>query len=243
MLPWDHNAYYDRLLLETVPRGAARVLEVGCGAGRLARQIAARAKQVDAIDRDAAVIALARSTAPDNVKYVLGDVMDYPLATESYDAVVSMAELHHLPLRPALQRFAIALRPGGGARCDLPSAPRATSGVARGACRKRVASPARAAANAVRVSPPPRAPARCASRADAGQRPAAEHPPGPRTGFDGASRRERPPTVALAVLAGLAQALTASSIPDADHAAGRSQAPLNRSMYRRCHGVSTARAS
>ena len=113
MLPWDHNAYYDRLLLETVPRGAARVLEVGCGAGRLARQIAARAKQVDAIDRDAAVIALARSTAPDNVKYVLGDVMDYPLATESYDAVVSMAELHHLPLRPALQRFAIALRPGG----------------------------------------------------------------------------------------------------------------------------------
>jgi len=113
VLPWDHNAYYDRLLLETVPRGAARVLEVGCGAGRLARQIAARAKQVDAIDRDAAVIALARSTAPDNVKYVLGDVMDYPLATESYDAVVSMAELHHLPLRPALQRFAIALRPGG----------------------------------------------------------------------------------------------------------------------------------
>jgi len=113
VLPWDHNAYYDRLLLETVPRGAARVLEVGCGAGRLARQIAARAKQVDAIDRDAAVIALARSTAPDNVKYVLGDVMDYPLATESYDAVVSMAALHHLPLRPALQRFAIALRPGG----------------------------------------------------------------------------------------------------------------------------------
>jgi len=113
VLPWDHNAYYDRLLLETVPRSVARVLEVGCGAGRLARQIAARAQQVDAIDRDAAVIALARSTAPDNVKYVLGDVMDYPLATESYDAVVSMAALHHLPLRPALQRFAIALRPGG----------------------------------------------------------------------------------------------------------------------------------
>ena len=242
MLPWDHNAYYDRLLLETVPRGAARVLEVGCGAGRLARQIAARAQQVDAIDRDAAVIALARSTAPDNVKYVLGDVMDYPLATESYDAVVSMAALHHLPLRPALQRFAIALRPGGvlaaisHPRRELPRE-----------------LPVELAASAwhhllglqltLRVSPPPRAPARCASRADAGQRPAAEHPPGPRTGFDGASRRERPPTVALAVLAGLAQALTASSIPDADHAAGRSQAPLNRSMYRRCHGVSTARAS
>jgi SAM-dependent methyltransferase len=114
VLAWDHNAYYDHVLLEAVPWGAARVLEVGCGAGRLAGQLAARVEQVEAIDRDAAMIAVARSTtAPDNVDYVLGDVMDYPLAAESYDAVVSMAALHHLPLRAALQRFAAVLRPGG----------------------------------------------------------------------------------------------------------------------------------
>jgi 2-polyprenyl-3-methyl-5-hydroxy-6-metoxy-1,4-benzoquinol methylase len=113
VLPWDHNAYYDDLLLETVPRGAVRVLDVGCGTGRLASQLATGAGHVDAIDRDPAMIAVARSTAPDNVDYLLGDVMDYPLATESYDVIVSMAALHHLPLRPALRHFAAALRPGG----------------------------------------------------------------------------------------------------------------------------------
>jgi 2-polyprenyl-3-methyl-5-hydroxy-6-metoxy-1,4-benzoquinol methylase len=113
VLPWDHNAYYDHVLLEAVPCGAARVLEVGCGTGRLTGQLAAQVEQVEAIDRDAAMIAVARSTAPDNVDYVLGEVMDYPLATESYDAIVSIAALHHLPLRPALQRFAVALRPAG----------------------------------------------------------------------------------------------------------------------------------
>lgn len=86
---------------------------MGCGTGRLAGQIAAWVQQVDAIDRDAAMIAVARATERENVDDVLGDVMDYPLATESYDAIVSMAALHHLPLRPALQRFAVALRPGG----------------------------------------------------------------------------------------------------------------------------------
>jgi SAM-dependent methyltransferase len=105
--------YYDHLLLEAVPHGGAQVLEVGCGTGRLAGQLAAHVRHVDAIDRDPAMIAIARSTAPDNVNCMLGDVMDYPLAPESYDAIVSMAALHHLPLRPALQRFAVALRPGG----------------------------------------------------------------------------------------------------------------------------------
>jgi 2-polyprenyl-3-methyl-5-hydroxy-6-metoxy-1,4-benzoquinol methylase len=51
------------------------------------------------------MIAVARSTtALDDVDYVLGDVMDYLLAAESYDAVVSMAAVHHLPLRAAAAR-------------------------------------------------------------------------------------------------------------------------------------------
>jgi ubiquinone/menaquinone biosynthesis C-methylase UbiE len=34
---WDHNAWYHRLLLRQVPARAERVLDVGCGAGTLAR--------------------------------------------------------------------------------------------------------------------------------------------------------------------------------------------------------------
>lgn len=113
MLPWDHNAYYRRLLLRAVPRGARRVLEVGCGAGQLAGQLAALAEHVDAVDRDSGMIAAACDAVPANVTCLLADVMDAPLAPDSYDAVVSMSVLHHLPLVPALSRLATAVRPGG----------------------------------------------------------------------------------------------------------------------------------
>lgn len=126
MLAWDHNTYYHRLLLREVPADAGRVLDVGCGAGRLASELAARAAHVDALDRDPTMIALARRRVPANVDCVLADVLDHPLEPGCYDAIVSMSTLHHLPLVPALQRLATALRPGGVLaavalpRSDLP---------------------------------------------------------------------------------------------------------------------------
>ncbi len=113
MLPWDHNAYYHRLLLSAVPRGAARVLDVGCGAGQLAAQLAARAQHVDAIDRDAGMVTIAHAAVPANVSCRQADVMSTPLATDSYDAILSMSTLHHLPLVPALSRLSATVRPGG----------------------------------------------------------------------------------------------------------------------------------
>jgi SAM-dependent methyltransferase len=123
---WDHNAWYHRLLLRHVPPGSARVLEVGCGAGQLAGRLARRAAQVDAVERDPAMVALARGSAPGNLTVVQDDVLTVDLPAGAYDAVVSLSALHHLPLRPALQRMAGWLRPGGVLaavavpRTDLP---------------------------------------------------------------------------------------------------------------------------
>lgn len=113
MLPWDHNAYYHRLLLSAVPGNAARVLEVGCGAGQLAAQLATRAEHVDAIDRDPGMVTAARAAVPANVRCRQADLMSTSLAPNSYDAVVSMSTVHHLPLIPALSRLTAAVRPGG----------------------------------------------------------------------------------------------------------------------------------
>ncbi len=113
MLAWDHNAYYGRLLTRAVPPGASRVLEVGCGAGRLTGQLAARADHVDALDRDAAMVAAARARVPSNVTVAQSDVMLDELPGGPYDAVLSMSVLHHLPLAQALRRLTAALRPGG----------------------------------------------------------------------------------------------------------------------------------
>jgi SAM-dependent methyltransferase len=112
-LGWDHNAYYQRPLLNRIPRRCGRVLDVGCGAGGFATRLAEGAEHVDAVDKSAAMIEAARRCTPANVTCIHADVLKLPLPAEHYDAIVSITALHHLPLGDALRHLAPALRPGG----------------------------------------------------------------------------------------------------------------------------------
>src|ERR1039457_2360828 len=113
LVDWDHNAYYHRLLMRQLPSPCTRVLDVGCGAGAFAAELAERAGHVDALDRSPVMIEAARQITPANVTCLLGHVMRDPLPAEPYDAIVSVTALHHLPLDDALRRLSRALRPGG----------------------------------------------------------------------------------------------------------------------------------
>jgi ubiquinone/menaquinone biosynthesis C-methylase UbiE len=75
VLDWNHNAYNHRLLLGQLPQRRHRVLDVVCGAGSFAARLAGRVEQVDAIDRSAAMIEMARQRTPENVNCVLADVL------------------------------------------------------------------------------------------------------------------------------------------------------------------------
>ncbi|MCM6778774.1 class I SAM-dependent methyltransferase [Nocardia sp. CDC159] len=125
-LDWDHNAFYRRTLRSRLPPRPARVLDVGCGAGAFAAELARTAERVDAIDRSPQMIAAARRIAPPNVICTLGDVLEMSLPQREYDAIVSVTALHHMPLERALPALAGALRPGGVLaavalpRTDLP---------------------------------------------------------------------------------------------------------------------------
>jgi len=110
---WDHNAYYQRLLLKRLPEQCGRVLDVGCGAGAFAARLADHAEHVDAVDKSAPMIEAARRRAPANVSCIHADVLKLSLPADHYDAIVSIAALHHLPLDDALRHVAPALRPGG----------------------------------------------------------------------------------------------------------------------------------
>lgn len=110
---WSHNSWYHRLLLSQVPEGAQRVLDVGCGAGTLAHRLAADVPHVDAFDRSEQMVAAAREGAPPNLTLQVADALTVDLPAASYDAVLSVAVLHHLPLDEALPRMAAWLRPGG----------------------------------------------------------------------------------------------------------------------------------
>jgi len=112
-LAWDHNAYYQRLVLNRLPRRCGRVLDVGCGTGAFAERLADRADHVDAVDKSAAMIEAAKQRAPANVTCIHADVLNLSLPAEHYDAIVSITALHHVPLGDALRHLAPALRPGG----------------------------------------------------------------------------------------------------------------------------------
>ncbi|MFJ1459972.1 class I SAM-dependent methyltransferase [Nocardia sp. N2S4-5] len=110
---WSHNAFYHRLLIRQLPRPCRHVLDVGCGAGEFAVELARRAERVDALDRSPEMIDRARATVPENVTCLLDDVLERQLPDAEYDAIVSVTALHHLPLEDALPVLARALRPGG----------------------------------------------------------------------------------------------------------------------------------
>jgi ubiquinone/menaquinone biosynthesis C-methylase UbiE len=112
-LAWDHNAYYQRLILRQLPQQCRRVLDVGCGTGAFAARLAGHVEHVDAVDESALMIEAARRRVPANVTCVLADVMELSLPKGHYDAIVSITALHHMPLDAAVRHFASALRPGG----------------------------------------------------------------------------------------------------------------------------------
>ncbi|WBP90427.1 class I SAM-dependent methyltransferase [Kitasatospora cathayae] len=112
-MPFDHNDHYHRLLLRSLPPGARRALDVGCGTGTFARALARRGLEVDAVDRDTVVITAAQSRGDSSrIRYRQADLTTLELPPGHYDFISSLASLHHLPL-DTLARLRDALAPGG----------------------------------------------------------------------------------------------------------------------------------
>ena len=112
---WSHNGYYHGFLLRQLPVPCEAALEIGCGTGGLARQLAARAGHVLALDLSPAMIqiAQARSAGCANIDYRVADALSWDWPVEHFAGIVSVASLHHLPLAEILPRMCAALRPGG----------------------------------------------------------------------------------------------------------------------------------
>lgn len=106
---------YSNYLLRQVPVGCNHVLDIGCGFGAFARLVAHRAQRVTAIDLSPQMIEVARgrSAAYSNLEFVLCDFLQANLPAESYDCIVTLATLHHLPLDEAIGKIKSLLRPGG----------------------------------------------------------------------------------------------------------------------------------
>ena len=96
--------------------GARRILDVGCGVGQLAHELAVRRPEAQVVgcDTSAAMIARARAdySAP-NLRFLHAQLEDVPPG-DGYDAITCTHALPYFPDKPAaMARFHALLRPGG----------------------------------------------------------------------------------------------------------------------------------
>jgi SAM-dependent methyltransferase len=106
------------------PSGDERALDVGTGAGTLARALAPLVREVVAVDLVPELLDAARSAAPSNVSVVEADATKLPFGYGEFDLACSRRTIHHLA-RPelAIAELARVTRPGGRVFVDDQIAP------------------------------------------------------------------------------------------------------------------------
>jgi SAM-dependent methyltransferase len=102
------------VIVDAIPRGCERALDVGCGTGALTRRLKQLVPHVTGIDRDERSIQLARAhPGATGIRYRQADFLTASFEPASLDLVTSIASLHHMDARAALGRMSDLLRPGG----------------------------------------------------------------------------------------------------------------------------------
>lgn len=129
MTDWDASSYHrvsapqfdwgQRVIARLAPRPHERILDLGCGTGRLTGEIRQRLRggRVVGLDRSKSMLTVARTSqhaaGPPAIRYVQGDGAALPFAG-AFDAVFSAATLHWIHDHPAVFASVFAaLRPGG----------------------------------------------------------------------------------------------------------------------------------
>jgi SAM-dependent methyltransferase len=111
-----HDSYWRfhrDAFLPLVPAPGRRTLDLGCGEGRLSRDLKALGHDVVGIDASPTMLAAAREVDP-QVETHLADAAELPFADGAFDCVVAFMSLQDVDdLEAALREAARVLEPGG----------------------------------------------------------------------------------------------------------------------------------
>lgn len=102
------------VVIDLLPAGGRRVLDVGCGRGNLTIPLARRGLEVDAVDPSAAMLDAGRARPggdAEGIRWIHGGIEDAPLAPP-YDLVTAAQSLHWTEWSVSVPRIASVLAPG-----------------------------------------------------------------------------------------------------------------------------------
>lgn len=108
-------AMVDAFAAAVASGGDARVLDAGCGAGRMSRYLAERGCLVEGVDLSSSMVAMGRRDHPDLV-FTVGSLTDLPYPDDRFAGVLLWYSIIHTPPAGQARIFAEAarvLRPGG----------------------------------------------------------------------------------------------------------------------------------
>jgi SAM-dependent methyltransferase len=113
-----HDAYWyrDSFFDEIVPPAGRATLELGCGEGRVARDLAARGHVVTAIDSAPTLLAAAQEADPTGT-YLLADAAALPFSASAFDLVVAYNSLMDVDDMPGAVREAARVLETDGRLC------------------------------------------------------------------------------------------------------------------------------
>ena len=92
-----------------------RVLDAGCGTGRMSRYVADRGRRVEGVDLSSNMVAMARRDHGDLV-FTVGSLTDLPYPNDQFDGVMLWYSIIHTPpsgQQQIVDEVARVLRPGG----------------------------------------------------------------------------------------------------------------------------------
>ncbi len=127
--PW-HDSYWRetrKSFLDFVPKAGRKTLDLGCGEGRVARDLNAAGHDVVAIDISETLIRLAHETDPDS-EYLVADAAALPFDDDSFDLVVAFNTLMDFDDMPGAVGEASRVLERGGRLCACITHPMRDAG-------------------------------------------------------------------------------------------------------------------
>lgn len=115
--PWSHNDHFHGWILRNLPARRDAAVDIGCGPGTLAAELATRFTRVTGIDADEGMVAAAGARLADVPAAVVRrcDFEEFASTAEAggADLITMVAVLHWLDLDEVLARIPALLAPGG----------------------------------------------------------------------------------------------------------------------------------